>query len=64
MAEITLVVPDENCKDCDFKSCSTYENHQNYVEKNFCRIFSCNIYDNKKCTSCKLLTKKQSEVAI
>lgn len=60
MAEITLVVPDENCKGCDFLAYSSYKSsYQCYQERYYCQIFKCNIANNKKCLSCKLLSTRK-----
>lgn len=57
MAEITLVVPDENCKGCDFLTDVSYTPQEQY----YCRIFKLKIEDCKKCLSCKLLTTRKGE---
>ena len=57
MTEITLVVPDENCKGCDFLMNTSYD----YQERLYCRIFQLRIDEYKKCLSCKLLSTKKGE---
>ncbi len=57
MAVIKVCVPDNDCKECDFLSISSYESHyQNYQEKYYCMIFKCDIKKNQKCMACKMLT--------
>ena len=58
MKEIKVQVPDNDCKDCDFLSCSYYGNScKDYQEKYYCTIFKCDIERKQKCIACKMFAQ-------
>ena len=57
MAFITLSVPDDTCRDCDFLSTYSYSNYYDYTRYK-CNIFKLDISNFQKCISCKLLSTK------
>lgn len=57
MAIISISVPDDNCRNCDFLSTCSYSNY--YDDTRYkCNIFKLDISNFHKCMACKLLSAK------
>ena len=59
MTTITIPVPDgDTCKGCEYKGHSSVEvAYQRYEESDTCKIFKCELKNNKKCIACRILAK-------
>lgn len=65
MKAITVYVPDNGCKGCDFLSYSYDEScYMSYQERCYCTIFKCDIEKKQRCMACKMFahpTEKDGE---
>lgn len=60
MKVVKVLVPDDDCKGCDFLAYSSYESHyQSYTERYYCQVFKCDIQNNQKCNACALQSAMQ-----
>lgn len=62
MSELKILVPDNDCKGCDFLSHSCIEtSYQCYQEKDICMIFRTEIKNKQKCMACRMNTRQEGE---
>ena len=58
MKAITVYVPDNGCKGCDFLSYSYDEScYMSYQERCYCTVFKCDIERKQKCVACKMFAQ-------